>query len=198
MAGVAVAIILLLAVAIYSLSRLSTNPWASRLMTPHLQSSSRQDLPHFEYKIGGKELTSQNLEGHWTLISFWSYTCEPCLVELPGLNQLFQNWQGQPFEALTINVDQSTDDKEQARKYLVDNEITLPTIYDRDQKIKNIFQVDQYPRHFLVTPDLKIVWSATGAFSWNESKVRDQLSKLMEPQDSDLEQEQEQSPDQPE
>lgn len=193
MAGAAVAILLLLGVAIYSLSRLSTSPWASHLSPPNLQLSSRQELPHFEYADGEKSLSAQNFEGHWTLLTFWSIACTPCLAEMPALNQLAQGWQGPQFEVVTVNIDEG-DNLEQAKRYLSETEIVLPTFFDKQGTLKSAFGVHEYPRHFLIGPDTKIAWSATGAFAWNENSARDRLLKLMER----LKMDQEKSQDQPE
>jgi thiol-disulfide isomerase/thioredoxin len=186
MAAVAVAILLLLSVAIYSLSRLSTAPWSSELEAPAIQSTSRQELPHFEYKEDGKLISPQNLEGHWTLLTFWSFSCPPCLVELPGINQLAQSWSGPELEILTVNSDNG-EDLDQAKRFLQEQEITLPTLFDKSGALKTAFGVSEWPRHFLIGPDKGVMWAATGAFKWNDSKVRDQLLKLMERQTEDLE-----------
>lgn len=191
MAMVAVAIFLLLGVAIFSLSRLSQAPWSSQLATPKLIETSRQKLPQFEYHQGKEVLNPENFKDRWTLLSFWSFSCSPCLTELPGLNQLAQSWQGPDLNVLTVNID-SGEDLEQAKRFLLEQEITLPTLFDSKGELKSAFQVDAYPRHFLIGPDQMIIWSAVGAYKWNQNSVRDQLLKLMAPEALDQEKSQDQ------
>jgi thiol-disulfide isomerase/thioredoxin len=182
MAMMAIALIFLLSVIIYSLSQISgTNApkSADDLPIPTLQPTLRQDLPHFEYTDQGKSLTPQNFEGKWTLVSFWAYWCAPCLQEMPALNQLTQQWQGPEFEVLTVNVDKS-ENYEAAKKFLSDQGIALPTLFDKSGDLKRAFAVEELPQHFLINPQLKIVWRGKGAFQWTAPKTRDQLMKVME------------------
>jgi thiol-disulfide isomerase/thioredoxin len=180
MAFMAIAIFCLLSVAIYSLSRISSTPWTSLLKTPNIQAGVKQDLPKFEVMTEGKQpINAQYFEEKWTLITFWSFTCAPCMEEMPALNQLALTWQGPEFSVLTVNTDHA-EDLDSAKRFLEEQQITLPTVYDQQQVMKNAFGVNEIPRHFLVGPDKKVVWAATGAFRWTEAKARDQLLKLME------------------
>lgn len=182
MAGVAVAAIVLIGVVIYSLSQISgTAMDTPQLPVPTITATLRQDLPHFEYSNEGKSLKAQNFEGKWTLLTFWADWCAPCLDEMPALNQLAQQWQGPEFEVLTINVDDPhSENFEAAKKFLSDQGIVLPTLFDRDGDLKKAFGVTDLPRHFLINPQQKIVWQERGAFQWTNPKVRDQLMKVIE------------------
>ena len=181
MAGMAIAAIVLIAVAIYSLSQLNTATWTSNLKDPVLNPSLRQDLPHFEYSDESKSLKAQNFEGKWTLLTFWAYWCGPCLEEMPALNQLGQQWQGPEFNIVTVNIDDpKSENYESARKFLTVNSVILPTLFDKTGELKRAFGVSDLPRHFLINPEAKIVWQATGAFKWSGSQAQAQLMKLME------------------
>jgi hypothetical protein len=103
---------------------------------------------------------------------------------MPSLNALALSWQGEELEVLTVNVDaKDSDNFALAKKWLLEEEIELPTIFDRDQVLSKAFAVTEYPRHFLISPEGKIVWDASGAYNWNEPAALEQLLKLTEPQD---------------
>lgn len=181
MAAVAVAVLILLGGAIYSLSRFESATAVVTLKQPGIVITDRKNLPQFEYAADDKMFSTQTLVGKWTLISFWAAWCQPCLDEMPALNQLSQNWQGPEFQVITVNTDEpGSENFEVARDFLVANEIVMPTYFDKDGKLKKAFQVDAVPRHFLVSPKGEIVWEGQGAFTWNDGKTRDQLLKVME------------------
>ena len=183
MAIFAVAVICLIGVAIFSLSKLQSAPWTSLLSTPNIHSSFRKNLPQFEHNDGSKSLTPQQFEGKWTLLSFWSYSCPPCIEELPALNSMALNWQGPTIQVFTVNVDEEkSENLDLAKRFLSDSEITLPTYYDPKRSLAVAFGVAEYPKHFLVNPDKQIIWEAIGAFKWNDAGTRDQLLKLIEQQ----------------
>lgn len=183
MAVFALAILLLLGLAIYSLSKMQSAPWTSSLGNLQIQSTFRKDMPQFEYTEANKQLTAQNLAGKWTLLSFWSYACPPCLEEMPSQNQLSLSWQGPELQIVTVNTDdEKTENFELAKKFLQEQDIVLPTIFDRGQVLAKAFDVTAIPRHFLINTEGKIVWEATGAFKWDQQAARDQLLKLTEQQ----------------
>lgn len=177
----AVAILGLLALALFSLSKISSNSWPNSLKAPNIQDTLRQDLPQIEDPELVRLMETAHQTNRWVLLSFWSVTCPPCLAEMPNLNALGASWQGPGFQVVTVNVDAGVpEDLEQAKRFLQEEQITLPSFYDHEDKLKRAFQVSEFPKHFLIAPDRKIVWSAIGAFQWNDPKARDQLLKLME------------------
>ncbi len=183
MAIFAVAIILLLTVAIYSLSKMETAPWASPLAELRIQDTFRKNLPQFEYMDGNYKLTPQNFQGKWTLLSFWSYSCPPCLAEMPSLNQMALNWSGPELAVVTVNVDdESSENFELAKSFLQDEGIVLPTIFDKQKILTNAFAVQVYPKHFLINPKGEMIWEAQGSYDWDSSQSRDNLVKLIEQQ----------------
>lgn len=180
MAGVALAVMCLIGVAIYSLSQLKETVWTSSLQELSVQAVESRALPDFQFKDGDQTLKPADFHGHWTLLSFWAHWCGPCLEEMPALNQLGEQWQSTALQVLTVNVDDPTSESfESARQFLTDNEITLPTFYDRQKVLKNAFGVEELPQHFLINPQGQVVWRAVGAFKWNDPKARDQLVLVM-------------------
>ncbi len=183
MAVFAITILGLLSLAIYSLSRMEVSPWTTQLAELRIQDTFRKKLPQFEYVDGDKNLTPRNFENKWTLLSFWSYSCPPCLVEMPSLNQMSLGWSGPEMEVLTVNVDEeNTENLELAKAFLKDEEIVLPTLFDKKRVLTKAFAVDVFPKHFLVNPQGEIVWEGQGSYDWNAQASRDQLLKLIEQQ----------------
>ncbi len=177
----AVAIAALIGLAIFSLSKLGPGgALMGSLRDPVITDTLRQPLPAFQHEELAKALNNLSGDGKWTLLTFWSVTCPPCLEELPSLNALAQSWQGPAFQIVTVNFDGDVpEDLENAKRLMQENEIVLPTVYDRNKALKTAFQVNEYPKHFLVSPSKEVVWQQIGAFNWNSAKTRDQLAKLM-------------------
>lgn len=175
MMGVALVIILLVSVAIFSLSKLKTAPLASSFPVADIQPLA---TPRSVPDLAGKniELRAEQLLGHWTLLSFWSANCQPCLEELPLLDQLNQSWQGPELQIVTV----LSEGLDQGKKFLSESGIELTTYFDSDERLSRIFDVKSFPQHFLISPSGKILWEGNRAFQWSETKTHDQLIKLME------------------
>jgi thiol-disulfide isomerase/thioredoxin len=180
MAGMAIAAILLMIVVIYSLSQLKQTVWTRTLGQVALDAKEKRPAPEFNFKDGEQSLQSADLLGHWTLLSFWAHWCAPCLEELPTLNQLGDQWQNASLQIITVNIDDpKTESFESARRFLTDNEVTLPTLFDRDAFIQKAFAVKDVPQHFLINPEGQIVWQAVGALQWNDARAREELMRVM-------------------
>lgn len=170
-----------MALAVYSISRMSSLPWTPPLRHLNIQSSERTDLPQIDHPEFQRFLQTAKAEGKWTLLSFWSVTCPPCLQELPSLNAMAESWQGPGLQVMTVNGDQP-EDVESARSFLLQEQISIPSIFDPKYRIKEGFKIEVFPTHFLIDPEQKIVWREIGAFDWNSQSSRDQIIKLMERQ----------------
>lgn len=178
----AVAILIMIGIAIYTIPKLPSSPWSSSLSKPDIQISLRKMAPQFEWSEGGKSLKTADLKGQWTLLSFWSQTCPPCLEELPELNELDQSWSGPELKIITINTDDPNSESfEGARQFVAENNITLPVIYDKKSTILKAFDVRAWPTHFLINPQGEIVWQETRAFRWTGPAVKAALLKVIEP-----------------
>jgi thiol-disulfide isomerase/thioredoxin len=139
----------------------------------------RQKLPHFEWHNGDAHLKSADLQGTWTLLSFWSLTCTPCLKEMPDLDQFNEDWSGPELTVTTVNED-TLEMSETIRQFLSENEIQLPVFYDVSGELKNAFDVHEFPRHFLISPKGEIVWTEKGAFNWTAPESQKSLLAIME------------------
>lgn len=174
------AFLVLIGVAIYSISHLTQTSTWFLLTQPTISNSIRKDLPQFEQRPAWNLINPQNLMGKWTLISFWSITCPPCIEEMPSLNRLALDWQGPPFQIITVNLDEDADNVYRAARLMEEQQLSIPMLMDQEGILKAAFNVTEFPKHFLVNPEGKIVWEERGAFRWDSVDTRSQLLKLVE------------------
>jgi thiol-disulfide isomerase/thioredoxin len=177
----AIGAILLIAAIIYTFTHISSQAPADAMPTIQPSPPYRQKVPQFEWSNGNAHLNSLDLEGGWSLLSFWSTTCAPCLEELPDLDQFNDNWSGPELAIHTVNIDpQDSESVESTKQFLINNDIQLPVIYDTEGKLKKIFAVTDIPRHFLINPKGVVVWQARGAFNWTAPESEKTLLSIME------------------
>lgn len=71
-----------------------------------------------------------DLKGKPTLINFWSTICEPCIEEMPLLNQLEKDLNGKVnFIGITFST------KEKVEKFLIKHEFSFNFITDVEYKL---------------------------------------------------------------
>lgn len=53
----------------------------------------------------GQKVAAERLEGQWLVINYWAEWCAPCRSEIPELNALAEQMDGQPVTVLGVNFD---------------------------------------------------------------------------------------------
>ncbi len=186
----AVGSLILIAFLIYSFTHIPVPeaPKTDDLPVITVSAPYRQKLPQFEWSnTAGSHLATGDFQGGWTLLTFWSSTCAPCLHEMPDLDQFNEDWSGPELKIVSVNVDPSdADSTEATKKFLADNDMQLPVYYDPSGDLKKIFDVHEIPRHFLISPNGEIIWEAKGAFQWTSPESQQALLSMMEREKSDV------------
>jgi len=93
-------------------------------------------LPDFNVNtINGENISSESLKGKLSVINFWFETCPPCIAEIPGLNQLVEEFGTQSINYLAI----STDTNEDVIKFLQKNDFNFSHVADGDKLYRKTF-----------------------------------------------------------
>jgi thiol-disulfide isomerase/thioredoxin len=100
----------------------------------------------------GEELRNpwKNKTKYVVVISFFASWCEPCLREIPHLQDLEKEFAGKDIKFFLINVGE---EKEKIEELLKTNPIKLPILQDRYSKIAEKFDALTLPRLFVIGKD---------------------------------------------
>lgn len=110
--------------------------------------------------------------GRPVLVNFWASWCEPCREEMPALQALADRG----VAVLTIAVaDRETD----ARRFLDQSGVSLPLLFDREQRISKAWGARLLPYTVVLDSRHRVVARAQGVVDWNATAVREQLQRLM-------------------
>ena len=87
------------------------------------------------------------------LINFWATWCPPCRAEMPGLQNLYEEY-GNKIDFVMVDLGES---KEAVEDFLVENEIyTFPIAYDIDNTYGFKFNITGIPTTYIIGKDKKI------------------------------------------
>lgn len=85
----------------------------------------------------GDKVISGQYQGSVLVVNFWYAACGPCIVEAPLLEQVWQDYQGQPVAFLGVNT---YDQPATALSFAADNNVTYPSVIDvTDGRVKLAF-----------------------------------------------------------
>jgi peroxiredoxin len=138
-----------------------------------LKKSTLDDLILVDMK--GEEHTMETLEGKIVVIDFWYINCASCVKEMPELNKLKAEFQGEDVEFFGVTYDP----KDKVERFL--ERFTFDYIIISDSKhLTTRFDIRFYPTTLIIDENKRIVY--TGKFGFMNGRVdeiREEIKKLL-------------------
>lgn len=129
-------------------------------------------LPSFSLKtLDGKIIDSNSLKGKVVMINFWSTTCGPCIVEIPELNQLKEQYKEVVFLA------PAPEDPAKIKKLMAKHPFEF-LILTNAQDLFDKWGIEGYPKNFFVDKKgmIRVVKEGTPILPERDEKGRNQLA----------------------
>ena len=106
-------------------------------------------LPGLRESDGAAPINLADFSGKVVYVDFWASWCAPCLVSIPLLNELRNQYiaRGEPFEIVAVNVDQNPQD---GIEFLLDEPVDYVVASDPKGQTPAAFQVRGMPTSFLL------------------------------------------------
>lgn len=109
--------------------------------------------------VNGKEskLSDYVGQGKYVLVDFWASWCGPCKGEIPNLIELYNNFNGENFTVLGVNV---WDEESKFKAALESEGISYPQIFipcDNKDNATELYGIQGIPQIILFAPDGTIV-----------------------------------------
>jgi peroxiredoxin len=111
--------------------------------------------------------------GRYILLNFWATWCEPCKVEMPELQALYDGLKERNVVVLAVSMQESA---EKVSKFLETVNYTFPVYADPEGKVAELYGVGSIPLTYLIRPDGRIEGRALGPRDWNDPALRDYLA----------------------
>jgi peroxiredoxin len=117
--------------------------------------------PFANPQLDGTYLMSKDLfRTGWVLLDFFATDCEPCVRELPLLQQLEDDLAARGLVVLVVATDQQGGAV--VRPFMESRGVRLPVMIDRYRVVMERYGVESIPTLFLIGPDGTVVRKAEG------------------------------------
>lgn len=115
----------------------------------------------------GNRWSLEDHRGKVVVLNFWSVTCQPCIEEMPSLDQLAQMMQDNPdVEVVAV----STDDGWNAVQSVVPPNTPLKILFDPDKSVvRGKFGTRLYPETWIIDRDGVIRLRVDGPRDWSSA-----------------------------
>ncbi|WP_452220216.1 peroxiredoxin family protein [Lacinutrix salivirga] len=125
--------------------------------------------------INGKNIKLSELRGKVVVLNFWFTKCPPCIVEIPELNALKAEFEGQDvvFLAITFNK------KENVKQFLKTKEFNYTMGVNANDAIST-YGVQSYPTNMVINQNGEIVLKEIGYRTNIKNVLRESIKSLLQ------------------
>lgn len=137
--------------------------------------------PTFELEqLDGAPISLESRRGQVVLINFWATWCEPCKLEMPAMDRLYQAHRDAGFELLAISVGEEA---ELVRTFRDELGFSFPVLLDPDRVASTAYQTYRFPESYLIDRDGVVVERYIGPREWDHEAYRERIGRLLEGED---------------
>ena len=124
--------------------------------------------------LQGRQVTLSEFRGQKVVVvDFWATWCAPCVMAMPKLQELHDEFKEREVEVLAVNLGE---DPDLVRRFLELKKYTFRVVMDQKRVIANRFGVSAIPALVVVDADGRIGWTRVG---YNPEKA-DELRQVVE------------------
>lgn len=120
------------------------------------------------------------LRGRVVLVNFWATWCPPCRREMPSMERLKQQLEGEAFSILAVDVGEDADAISLFTSQL-DTSLSFPILLDSRSHTMQAWKVAGLPTTYLVDPKGRIVASAIGGREFDHPEMVQAIRVLLKP-----------------
>ncbi len=160
-----------LAASVHPLSAAELKRWEGKPAAPPI------DL----LNVDGTPFSLQQLRGKVVLVNFWATWCEPCITEMPSLQQLREQLMASGFEVLAVNYQEGP---ARINSFVQKMNLTLPVVRDTDGSVARNWGARIFPASYLVDRAGNIRHSISGGADWTSPPLVSTIRTLLAAQPS--------------
>jgi peroxiredoxin len=144
-------------------------------------SASAQTLPDVKVENQEGKVVSirEVVDGTPMIISFWSTTCKPCIMELNAINNNLPDWLEEvDMKVVAVSVDDARTVSRARAMTQGQGWDDFTCLYDKNQDLKRAMNVSLTPHTFIVDGSGNIVYSHSGYTPGSEEELFEKIKAL--------------------
>ena len=123
---------------------------------------------------------------HAVLMSFFATWCQPCMKELPILENVYQEYKDERIKFFLVDITEATrnnpgyGDMPKAGPFLREKGVTMQILYDTRGTVMKRYNAQTLPRLFVMDGDRNLTFLRRGIHEGEEEKFTNELSSEIE------------------
>lgn len=116
-----------------------------------------------------------DFHGQPLIVNFWATWCPPCRAEMPAMQRAWEQLQDEGIGVIAINVGE---DAESIEAFVEQVPVSFPLPMDTDSAVTQRWPLRGLPTTFVLAPDGRLVYKATGEREWDDPALLDRVRAL--------------------
>jgi peroxiredoxin len=116
----------------------------------------------------GRTITAANFGGRLLVLNFWATWCQPCVEELPSLDEFAKEMAGSGVVVLGVSMDTNP---KLYRNFLARSHVSFMTARDPEAKISADYGTYKFPESYIIDAKGKVVEKIIGATDWTDGNM---------------------------
>ena len=125
----------------------------------------------------GRKLSLKDYRGKLVMVNFWATWCEFCRDEMPAMERLYQEFKGQGFEILAVNV---KDKRNDALAFVKKLKLTYPIMMDPEGEVGLLYGAFGMPTTYLIDEKGMVLARLWGPADWYSPGARNLIKSLLD------------------
>lgn len=124
----------------------------------------------------GKSISLSSLRGKVVVLDFWATWCAPCIKAMPGMQKLHERFKGKPVAIYGVNCRELASADPAA--FMKEQSLTYGLLLNGEQ-IARAYRIVAIPVFYVIAPDGRIAYAATGYDPRREEGLASLIESLM-------------------
>ncbi len=139
--------------------------------------SIAEPAPDFALKsLTGENLRLSEYRGEVVVLNFWSTECGTCVLQMPAVQKLYEQYRGSGLQVLGINIDRNS---RRAREMVEKLELAYPVLLDAEKSVSREYKLNALPFVVVIDRDGAIRYTHSGYRSTDRHLYRGQINELL-------------------
>lgn len=122
-----------------------------------------------------KKTNLKSYRGKVVMLTFWATWCNPCRMEMPSMEKVYQQFKDKGFIILSVA---SGDNKEDVSSFMKEYNLTFPALLDYDYVVSDNYKVWAVPTTYFINAKGEIIGKAQGSRDWNTRAATQYISSI--------------------
>jgi peroxiredoxin len=128
--------------------------------------------------LTGSLVSLADFRGKVVLLNIWATWCLPCVEEMPSMEKLHREMEGEDFIILAVSIDNTG--AEVVIPFVEKHDLSFTVLVDRKATLKSLFQATGVPESIIIDQKGIIVEKVIGARNWASAEILGYFRSLIQ------------------